>query len=161
MVKSRNSIRQRRRTGFTLIELMITLAIVGVLAALAIPAYESFRIRARGTELLLFAAAQKPQILEYYGIRHEMPVLAPIDSPTAYIHQIEFWRARDDRMVIHVYPTTNFWSGINQGTDAILLEAIADSQGNIRWACGPHSTFRHVPERFLPASCRSWIDNQR
>jgi type IV pilus assembly protein PilA len=151
---------RRHAQGFSLIELMIVVAIIGLLAVLAAPTYRDFTIRARASEIITFAASYKTDIAEYYAVKGVMPTWPEIQSPTRYIHRIEFWRPRDDRLVIHVYPSAAFWSGIAVDEDAILLEAVDDGTGNLKWACGPHSDFRAVPNRLLPSTCRDWIDNQ-
>ena len=147
--------------GFTLIELMIVIAIVGILSSLAISAYNDYVIRAKSTELITVAASYKSDITEYYAVMGTMPTRDEIQYPTSLIRRIEFWRARDDRMVIHIYPTTLFWDGLDENVDAVLLEGIAQANGSITWACGPHSAFRYIPTKYLPSSCRAWIDDQR
>ena len=64
---------KRIQQGFTLIELMIVVAIVGILAAIALPAYQDYTIRARVSEALASAGACKTQITEYQQARNALP----------------------------------------------------------------------------------------
>ncbi len=64
---------KRVQQGFTLIELMIVIAIVGILAAIALPAYQDYTIRARVSEAVASAGACKTQVTEYYDTKGNMP----------------------------------------------------------------------------------------
>jgi type IV pilus assembly protein PilA len=59
--------------GFTLIELMIVVAIIGILAAIAIPAYQDYTVRSKVTELINAAGVCKTSVAEYYQTKGVMP----------------------------------------------------------------------------------------
>ncbi|EMT8745066.1 pilin [Neisseria gonorrhoeae] len=66
--------------GFTLIELMIVIAIVGILAAVALPAYQDYTARAQVSEAILLAEGQKSAVTEYYLNNGEWPKDNAIDT---------------------------------------------------------------------------------
>ncbi|MEN7526839.1 pilin [Cupriavidus sp. DL-D2] len=70
------SLRRRAQCGFTLIELMIVVAIVGILAAFAVPQYQDYIARAQFGEALSLASGQKPQVTEYFSHNGTCPANA-------------------------------------------------------------------------------------
>ena len=64
---------KRVQQGFTLIELMIVVAIIGILAAIAIPAYQDYTVRSKVTELINAAGVCKTSVAEYYQSKGYMP----------------------------------------------------------------------------------------
>jgi type IV pilus assembly protein PilA len=62
-----------KNKGFTIIELMIAVAIIGVLAAIAIPAYQNYIVRAKVSEALTFASQAKTAVAEYYQSQGTVP----------------------------------------------------------------------------------------
>ena len=75
--------RKQIQKGFTLIELMIVVAIIGILAAIAIPAYQNYTIRAQVTEGLNLAGGWKAAIAEYYANQGTWPALANLTGSVA------------------------------------------------------------------------------
>ena len=64
--------------GFTLIELMIVVAIIGILAAVALPAYQDYTVRAKVTEVILAASGGKTQVAEWYQTKSAFPSAASL-----------------------------------------------------------------------------------
>ena len=139
--------------GFTLIELMIVVAIIGILAAIAIPAYQDYTIRAQVTEGLNLASDLKAGIGELYADRGNG---ADIDSdnlglPPAnyksgkYVTQIE---VTDGTIEITYGNSAN--SKIN-GETLTLVPSVNDND-DVIWTCGGDGT--SLLEKYLPASCR-------
>ncbi|SHL90980.1 pilin [Vreelandella subglaciescola] len=72
------AVRPLKQAGFTLIELMIVVAIIGVLASIAIPQYQNYTARAQASEALSITAGVRTDIAEQYSLKGEMPVKADL-----------------------------------------------------------------------------------
>jgi type IV pilus assembly protein PilA len=142
--------------GFTLIELMIVVAIIGILAAIAIPAYQDYTIRAQVTEGLNLASDLKAVIGELYADRGSGAGLDSgaygIPASTAksgkYVSQI----AVDEGTI-----TITFGNDANaklkqSGQNTLTLQPATNTNGDVVWYCGGQGT--NVLEKYLPASCR-------
>lgn len=80
-----------QQSGFTLIELMIVVAIIGILAAVALPAYKNYTVRAKVTELILASSTGKTAIAEYYQINGILPTASALiltTAPTDYVASV-------------------------------------------------------------------------
>ena len=137
--------------GFTLIELMIVVAIIGILAAVAIPMYLDYAVRAQVGEGINLASATKAAVTEYYQDRGVFPgdnatagVEAPGNITGKYVAQVEVTGAG----LIEV----TFGGDANSKiTNAVLTLTPADNLGSITWACAGDAT---LVDKWLPSACR-------
>ncbi|EPI7619778.1 pilin [Neisseria gonorrhoeae] len=122
--------------GFTLIELMIVIAIVGILAAVALPAYQDYTARAQVSEAILLAEGQKSAVTEYYlnnGIWPENNGDAGVASSSSikgkYVQKVEVNNG--------VVTAKMLSSGVNNEIKGKKLSLWAKRQaGSVKWFCG-------------------------
>jgi len=152
----------KRQQGFTLIELMIVIAIVGILAAIALPAYQDYTVRARMSEVLATAAEAKTTISEVVAARGAMPtnadaagILQTGFGARSYVASATFDGTAD--------PVGTYTLNVSNGTVAqqqlgdaanmvITLTGTRDAASNrVTWVCAPADL---TLAKYLPATCR-------
>ncbi|HEZ2337097.1 TPA: pilin [Neisseria meningitidis] len=122
--------------GFTLIELMIVIAIVGILAAVALPAYQDYTARAQVSEAILLAEGQKSAVTEYYLNHGIWPsdnsaagVASSADIKGKYVQSVEVKNG--------VVTATMLSTGVNKEIQGKKLSLWAKRQaGSVKWFCG-------------------------
>ncbi|HGH0106922.1 TPA: pilin [Neisseria meningitidis] len=122
--------------GFTLIELMIVIAIVGILAAVALPAYQDYTARAQVSEAILLAEGQKSAVTEYY-LNHGT---WPSDNSAAGVASsstIKGKYVKEVTVANGVITATMLSSGVNKEIQGKKLSLWAKRQdGSVKWFCG-------------------------
>jgi len=132
--------------GFTLIELMIVVAIIGILAAVALPAYQDYTVRAKVSELMLAASGVRTSISEKFqtdpsstataGVGVTIPITGKVASASV-----------TDGGLINVYGSTASTS-IGQNVTVTMTPTYDTTNGTISWSCVG------TPSKYLPATCR-------
>ncbi|EPT3727939.1 pilin, partial [Neisseria gonorrhoeae] len=123
--------------GFTLIELMIVIAIVGILAAVALPAYQDYTARAQVSEAILLAEGQKSAVTEYYLNHGEWPennTSAGVASPPSDIKGKYVKEVKVEKGVVTAEMKP---SGVNNEIKGKKLSLWAKREnGSVKWFCG-------------------------
>ena len=143
---------KRIQSGFTLIELMIVVAIIGILAAIAIPQYQNYVARAQVSEALVLASGAKTAVAEYYNVNGEFPTtsgLAGIDAMSGkYVDTVEVGANGVITATFDGVAGTGGEDSHTKIAGKTVTLAPTGSGGSITWVCGGTVGI------YLPSSCK-------
>lgn len=134
--------------GFTLIELMIVVAIIGILAAMAIPAYQDYTKRAHVAEGLNLAAAAKLGVVDYYSTNGEWPT-SNGQAGVAASNAITGNAVTSVKIGSEGTITITYNKKVTDGATLVLTPSA--QSGSITWDCANSGT---VDNKYRPPSCR-------
>ncbi len=151
----------RKQNGFTLIELMIVVAIVGILAAIAIPAYQDFQVRSKISEVLATMGACKTTVAEYFASNGDWQTLSgtPISADlcgdaagdnSQYVALITVGATGIITATSQNTGNTNADGDITMEPQTAANAAVAAGDTIHHWTC--ESVV--IPPRFMPGSCQ-------
>ncbi|MEQ9394993.1 pilin [Haliea sp.] len=148
--------------GFTLIELMIVIAIVGILAAIALPAYQDYTVRAKMSEPMAYLSEAKTTLSEFYATQGEFPTAAQAglntNPNTEIVASIKY--NDSDEGIVAVTLKDNIIPGLTgAGIGFSLSPVTVTGSRSVQWVCGSTTSAGTdistvVPAKYLPSTCR-------
>ena len=148
-MKMRNA-RRTAQKGFTLIELMIVVAIIGILAAVALPAYQDYTTRAKVSEVILMASPAKLAVAETTSSIGGLASVTVSNSgyifpgATKYVSDVVITPATGVVTVTSIVPGAD-------GTIILTPKEVGTGTGQLKWAC---TIGGNMKAKFVPAECR-------
>lgn len=128
--------------GFTLIELMIVVAIIGILAAVALPAYQDYTVRAKVSEVMLAASSAKTAVSEAASTLNQLPATASVDvqsQQSKYVSSVTWDGSK----------ITASARGDTTISGSTIEMAATYASGQVTWTCGGT-----ILSKYRPASCK-------
>ncbi|WP_043770914.1 pilin [Algiphilus aromaticivorans] len=146
---------KQAQQGFTLIELMIVVAIIGILAAIAIPAYQDYTVRAKMTEAVTAIGSAKASVSEFFISEGAFPAgndeagITVTQDQSDVVDSVS-WDGTD---TLTVTLEASFQDGELTGGETFELVATSADNG-VSWNCQAGTGGNAIPTKYLPSNCR-------
>nr|CBA30931.1 Fimbrial protein ecpC [Curvibacter putative symbiont of Hydra magnipapillata] len=149
--------------GFTLIELMIVVAIIGILAAVALPAYQDYTTRAKVSEVILAASSAKVGVSEYAQTYNTM-LAASVNAANVvatqsskYVSSVAYSDGATAGSIGRIIAVAANIPGATGG--GVMLTGTIANNGQVDWVCSAapanaSGVSLALPTKYLPASCK-------
>ena len=147
----------KQQKGFTLIELMIVIAIIGILAAIAIPAYQDYTVRSKVSEGLNLAGAAKLAVSETFDATGAMPAtmtlyglpINPQSIQGTYVSAVGVANG-----TITISYNANVGGNPSQAGNTIIMIPRTQNAGSVIWDCATATAGGTILPKYRPANCR-------